>query len=163
MNTIFIDQNVGEILARHRDRQGMTLHQVGQAAKVPHSYVSAVEHGRKKISPKMAERLANAVCMKPDDKNLFMLCAAHHGKLAAQTRAAREIPQSLTNAVADWLTTAVDASKVEACYSSIQLHQIPAPLAQRLKEEAGKEFHPNFALKMKDGTWNFLEIKSVKI
>src|SRR6267378_4994550 len=58
---VLLRQLVGDVLRRHRQRQGRTLREVSAAARVSLGYLSEVERGRKEASSELLAAICAAL------------------------------------------------------------------------------------------------------
>jgi len=163
METTFIDSTAGEILASTRNKAGLSLHELGEAANVPFSYVWAIENGKRRVGTKVATRLASALKMPPKEMDRFLLVVAHEAKRNKATAQAVQAPQSLLNALAAWITPHIKNEAIESCFTNVKLNELPADLAAKLLVHGGPEFRPDVAIKTSKSGWLFIDAKFVRV
>jgi len=163
MEATFINETPGEIIARLRHKAGLTLHELGEAAKVPFSYIWAIEKGKRHVGRAVATRLAEALKMAPGQRDAFMMLVAQNTKREATTQEARSIPQSLLNAIAAWIIPRLDGRDVESCFSSAAGIRLPADVARKLHAKGEGDLRPELAIKTEDGQWMLFEVKVVSV
>ena len=163
MEATFIDSTAGEILASTRNKAGLSLHELGEAANVPFSYIWAIEKGKRRIGIKVATRLAAALKMPPKEKDRFLVVVAHEAKRNKSTAQAIQAPQSLLNALAAWIAPHIKDEAIESCFTNVKLTQLPADLAAKLLEHGGPNFLPDVAIKTSKSGWLFIDAKFVRV
>jgi transcriptional regulator with XRE-family HTH domain len=163
MEATFINQTPGEIVARFRHSAGLTLHELGEAADVPFSYIWAIEKGKRQVGQKVASRLAKALKMSPAQSKAFLMVVAQEAKRDDTTEEARAIPQALLNAIAAWITPRLEGWDVQSCYASDAGIRLPAEVLTKLQAKGETDYHPDLIIKREDGRWVLFETKVITV
>lgn len=141
-------ESPGEIVARFRMQRGLTLRKLGEAAGIPHSYVSSIEQDHRSPGPKVGLRLAEALAMRKPDKDNFLLAVAEAGKKDRTTQRMRDIPRGLLLALAETLSQHLGKKTVRSCRMAVS-------------GEIGRGATPDFIIEFTDNSRVGVELKII--
>lgn len=89
-----------ELLRDLRSKSGFSLRGLAEKSKIPHSYISNIEQGRRPVGQKAAGKLADAFGLKGGRRDQFLLAAAQASPRDKILRSAKQLPAKVLNALA---------------------------------------------------------------